>query len=142
MRWMEVQRGHIWFHTFNWTFVLRCHWLMKGMRIWLTLSNYERRFKKKNSISSCDDDSPVFKKKTQTFINAFYIWCVFPKHKIESQQSLISALIYRQCVLRIPKVLLTSNNPKVRRPGGSLESFRKRHCGVAPWREVTAKVSW
>ena len=94
------------------------------MRIWLTLSNYERRLQKLYSIF-CGDDSPVFEKKTQTFIHEFYTWCVFPKHKIQCQQCLISALIDRQYILRIPKVLLTSNNPKLWGPGSRRESFRR-----------------
>ena len=42
---------------------------------------------------SCGDDIPVFKKKAQSFIHAFYTRCVFQKHKIKCQQSIISALI-------------------------------------------------
>ena len=96
---------------------------MKGMRTWMTLSNYERMFKKKYSIS-CDDDNFVFKKKNTKFYQCILHMVHYPKHKIQCQQSLISALINRQYILRIPKVLLTSNNPKVQRTGGSIESFR------------------
>ena len=44
------------------------------------------------NILSFGDDNPVSKWKTQTFIHAFFGWCVFQKHKIKCQQSLISAI--------------------------------------------------
>ena len=84
MRWMEVQRGQFKFHTFIWTFILRWHLCMKGMPTWMILWNYERRLRS----NSCSDDFPMFKKKLQTFINAFYTWCIFQRHKIEYQESL------------------------------------------------------
>ena len=52
-------------------------------------------------FNSCSDDIPVFKKKLQTFIYAFYTWCVFQRHKVQCQQSLFYELIDRQYVLRI-----------------------------------------
>ena len=94
------------------------------MQTWQTLSNYDKKVSEV-IFNKCGDDSPVLKKKTQTFIHAFYTWCVFLKHNIQCQRSLISALIDRQYVLRIPKVLLTSNNPKVWGPGRRIESFRR-----------------
>ena len=60
----------------------------------------------------------------------------FPKHKIQCYQNLISALIDRQNELPIPKLLLTSKNPKVRGLVAELSHFEGRHCGVAPWHEV------
>ena len=84
----------------------------------------------------------MFKKEAHNFIHAFYTWCVFPKRKIQCQQTLISSQIHQQYILRIPKELLTSNNPKLRGLVVAASHFEWRHCGVAPWRGVTAKVSW
>ena len=96
------------------------HWMHANMA---GLVKLREVFQKYYSISWCDE-SPVFKKKTKSSIHVFYTWWVSLKHKIICQQSLISVLIYREYVLRIPKVLLPSNNPKVLVPGRSSKSCR------------------
>ena len=58
-------------------------------------------------------------------MHAFYTWCVLLEHRIQYQQSRISALIGRQYVLRTPKVLLTSKHSEMREPGRGSTSFRR-----------------
>ena len=48
----------------------------------------------------------------------------------------------KQMRYRLSQVLLTSNNLKVWGLVVAVSHFEWRYCGVAPWRELTSKVSW